>query len=87
MVWWYELAIDRGALIAYVAADSPADKAGLEAKDVIVSLDGKKTSTAEELIQAIHASQIGQEVEIVFWRGDTENTTYATLIESPPPWE
>ncbi len=87
MVWWYELAVDRGALVAYVVADSPADKAGLGEDDVIVSLDGKEISTAEELVQAIHASQIGQEVEIVFWRGDTENTTYATLIESPPPRE
>lgn len=87
MVWWSELAVDRGAFITYVVADSPAAEAGLEADDVIVSLDGKKISTAKELVQAIHASQIGQEVEIVFWRGDAENTTYATLIESPPPWE
>jgi len=87
MVLWYELAVDRGALVAYVAADSPAAEAGLEAEDVIVSLDGKETSTAKELVQAIHASQIGQEVEIVFWRGDTENTAYATLVKNPPPWE
>ncbi len=86
-VWWYELAVDRGAIITHVGPDSPADKAGLQPEDVIVSVDGKEISTANELIQAIHASQIGQEVKIVFWRGDTENTTYVTLSESPAPRE
>jgi len=87
IVWWYELSVDRGAFVTYVAPDSPAAKAGIQPEDVIVGLNGKKISTAEELIQAIHSSQIGQRVKIVFWRGDTENATYATLIESPPPWE
>jgi len=85
MVWWYDLGVDKGAFVTYVEPGSPADIAGLQVEDVIVSLDDGETSTATELIQAIHASQIGQEVEIVFWRGDTENTTYATLSESPPP--
>jgi hypothetical protein len=26
---------------------------------------------------------VGQEVEIVYWRGETKSTTYATLIERP----
>ena len=85
IVWWYDLAVDKGAFITFVAPGSPAGRAGLQAEDVIVSLDGKEISTANELIQEIHSSQIGQEMEIVFWRGDTENTTYTTLSESPPP--
>ena len=85
IVWWYDLAVDKGAFITFVAPGSPADRAGLQAEDVIVSLDGKEISTADGLIKAIHSSQIGQEVEIVFWRGETENTTYATLDENPPP--
>jgi len=82
---WYQLPVDKGALVTYVAPDSPAAKAGIEPEDVIVSLDDKEIATAEELIQAIHSVQIGQRVKIVFWRGDTENTSYATLTESPPP--
>ncbi|GAH85012.1 unnamed protein product, partial [marine sediment metagenome] len=68
-----------------LAPDSPADTAGLEVGDIIVSLSGEEIASAEDLIQGIHSSQIGQEMEIVFWRGETKNTTYATLIESPPP--
>jgi len=81
----YELAVDKGAFITEVAPGSPADEAGLEAEDVIVALDDQEVTTAQELVEAIHSSQIGQKVEITFWRGDTKNTTYVTLGERPPP--
>jgi len=85
MAWWYNLAVDKGAFVTYVEPGSPADEAGLTQEDVIVSLDDEEISTAQELIKGIHTRQIGQRVKIVFWRGDTKNTTYATLTESPPP--
>ena len=81
----YDLAVDEGILLTLVAEGSPANKAGLEVGDVIVSFGGEKTATAEEMIQLIHSSQIGREIEITFWRGDVENTTVAILSESPPP--
>ena len=81
----YSLAVDKGVFVTEVAPDSPADKAGINAGDVIVGFQGEEVTTAQELIQAIHSSQIGQEVEITFWQGDTKKTTEATLIESPPP--
>ncbi len=81
----YRLAVDKGTLITEVAPGSPANKAGLAVGDVIVSFADKEITTAQELIKAIHSSQIGQEVEITYWRGETKNTTHATLIERPPP--
>jgi len=81
----YELAVEEGVLLTLVAEGSPADKAGLEVGDVIASVDGKKIATAEELIRIIHKSQIGQGIEITYWRGNTENTTMITPSESPPP--
>jgi len=76
---------DKGALITYVDSDSPADKAGLEPDDVIISLNGQEISTAQGLIQAIHSCQVGQRVEITFLRDEATNITYATLTESSPP--
>ena len=84
VVFQYDLAVDKGAFITEVAPDSPADKAGIEPGDVIVSLDDQEVATAQELVQAIHSSQIGQKVKITFWRGNTKNTTDAVLVESPP---
>jgi serine protease Do len=79
----YELAIENGALIVHVAPDSPAEVAELLVGDVIVNFDGKEITNTEELIKAIHAARIGQTVEIVYWRGETESTTFATLVEKP----
>ena len=81
----YNLTVDKGAFIAYLASGSPADKARLQAEDVIVGFDDEEINMVDDLIQAIRSAKIGQEVEITFWRGKAENTTYATLIESPPP--
>jgi len=81
----YNLAVDKGALITQMAAGSPADEAGIEPGDVITEFAGKEITSADDLIEAIHSSEIGQRVEITFWRGDARNTTYATLVERPPP--
>jgi serine protease Do len=80
----YGLAVEEGTLVTEVAADSPAAEAGIQAGDVITSFEGEEITSADDLIQAIHSSEIGQKVEIIFWRGNTQNTTYATLVESPP---
>lgn len=81
----FGLTVNQGTLLTEVVPDSPADKAGLESGDVIVSFESKEIATTGDLIQAIRSTQIGQEVEIIYWRDETKNTTYATLIESPPP--
>jgi len=80
----YELAVDEGVLITQVVPDSPASRAGLAPGDVIVSVDGEKTATAEALIQILRISEIGQELELTYWRGDTQNTTRVILAERPP---
>jgi len=81
----FGLAVNQGALITEVVTNSPAAKAGLEQGDVIVSFDDKEITDIDDLIQTIRANQIGQQVKIIYWRGETKYTTYATLIESPPP--
>jgi serine protease Do len=77
------LSVDRGALIAEIVADSPAEVAGLEVGDVIIRFEDKEISNIADLIQAIRSSQIGQNVEIVFVRGEDTKTTSARLVERP----
>ncbi len=83
---YFRLGVDKGVLIRGIAVDSPAGDAGLEPGDVVVSFGDEAVTTIEEFRQAIHDSQIGQEVRITYWRGDTQGETYATLAESPPPF-
>lgn len=79
------LSVNRGVMVTQVAQGSPADRAGLIKDDVIVGIDSKEISTAQELMQAIHSAKVGQTIGITFWRGDSKKTTEAVLVENPPP--
>jgi S1-C subfamily serine protease len=81
----FDLAVSEGVLITQVVPGSPADQAGLAPGDVITGFEGKEIATTEQLIRAIHTAEVGQKVEITFWRGETENITEVILAESPPP--
>ena len=85
LVFRYELAVDKGAFITEVASGSPAEKAGIELGDVIVAMDDQEIASAQDLVEAIHSRNIGQEVKITLWRGETQNIVYATFVERPPP--
>jgi serine protease Do len=80
---YYNLSVDTGALIINITSDSPADKAGLRAGDVITEMDNEEISTTEELISAIGSHQIGDQVEIVYYRGNVQKVANATLEGSP----
>jgi serine protease Do len=77
------LSVDRGALIAEIVADSPAEAAGLQVGDIIIRFADKEIANLADLVQAIRGSQIGQDVEIVFVRGKDTKTASAQPIERP----
>jgi len=79
------LSVSKGAVITYVAPDSPAYRAGLQQLDVIIRFKGRQVTTAQDVIEAIRSSKIGEEVEITFVRGNETRTVYARLAQSPPP--
>ncbi|MBN1643291.1 MAG: trypsin-like peptidase domain-containing protein [Dehalococcoidales bacterium] len=83
--FWYQLHVSQGALITGVGSGSPAEEAGLQVKDIIVKFNGQDIITSAQLTKAIQQAEIGQEVEIVYWRGSSQYTTKATLIETPNP--
>ncbi len=85
LVWQNNLAVQEGIFVAEVLIGYPAEEAGLEAGDVIVGFNGEDIANTGDFIQALTPCQIGQKVEIVYWRGNNKITTYATLTESPPP--
>ena len=79
------LSVNKGAIITYMSPVSPAIEAELKELDVIIRFQDKDIATAEDLIQAIHSSEVGQTVKITYVRGEDTKITYATLIQSPPP--
>ncbi len=80
----YELGVESGVLITQVVDGSPADKAGLKPGDVITRFADNEIATAQDMIRAIHLSEIGQKVSVTYWRGKSEHTTEVIPIESPP---
>jgi serine protease Do len=81
----YRLSTDTGVVVGRVEQGSPAQQAGLQELDVITRFNNKEVTSAEALVQDIHNSKIGEDIEITFIRGQTEQTTTALLIESKPP--
>ena len=68
-----------GANITSVEAGSAAAKAGLKAGDVVVSVDGKRISNAEQLQAAIAAHKPGDTVTFRVTRSGSTHTFKATL--------
>jgi len=81
---FYSLSVDNGALIRGIVPGGPADKAGLKAGDVITKFGDQNISDVNALLRALYSSQIEQTIKITYWRGNTQNTTYATLTASQP---
>jgi len=67
------------ARIAEVKRGSPAEKAGLLAKDVITKINGKEVKGRKQLVETIHAHQPGETIELVIQRGEAELTIKVTL--------
>jgi len=85
VAYYNHFAVTHGAVITMVQPDSPAAKAGLRRFDVIIKYQGKDINSAPELLRALRASQIGEEVNLVYVRGKTTLTTSVQLTNSPPP--
>ena len=79
----FGLSVEEGVFVVEVVNGSPADIAGLRPEDVVVGFDGGDVEIVDDLIRAIRAARVGQEVEIVYVRGSERITTTATLIERP----
>tara|TARA_B100001123_G_scaffold219483_1_gene247640 strand:+ start:919 stop:2349 length:1431 start_codon:yes stop_codon:yes gene_type:complete len=58
----------EGALVASVSENSPADKAGIKAGDIILEFDGKKVDTMRKLPKLVAQTEVGKRVKIVIWR-------------------
>ena len=74
----------QGALVRNVESDGPADKAGVEAGDIIVKVDGKAVEKSGDLPRIIGAIKPGSKSTLqVFRRGGTQDIV-VTVGEFPP---
>ena len=69
----------EGALVASVGENSPADKAGIKAGDIILEFDGKKIDTMRTLPKVVANTKVGKSVQLKIWRNKKLITKRLTL--------
>jgi serine protease Do len=80
----FGLSGNRGALIAQVNKDSPAEKAGLKAGDVIVRFNGRGVADTSQLRNFVAASKPGSKASIVVVRNGREESVTVTIGKMAP---
>lgn len=77
------LSVSKGVLVTQVVSNGPSGLAGIRQYDVITKIDGKDVSSRDDLIKLIRNYQVGQTVEVTYWRNNTESKTSVILSEAP----
>jgi serine protease Do len=81
----FNLAVEEGALVIEVVADSPAEQGGILQGDVIVAVGDIAITNVNDLRDAIHTAEIGSKIEITYWRKGKQSKTNIILSVSPKP--
>lgn len=71
--------VEEGIAVISVEKGSPADKAGLKKGDIIVKLGGEDTGSLAEFRYELYKHDVGDKVEIEFYRNDKIQKTTITL--------
>ncbi len=69
MAEYYGLKDRKGVLVADVFKGDPADKAGIQAKDIILEVNGQKVETSRQLTSMIAGFKVGQTATVEIFRG------------------
>ncbi len=84
-----KLSVDYGALVRgnetgpAVISGSPAEKAGIQAEDVIIEINGKKIDSEEALGITLQKYSVNEEVSLTVMRGTEKLTLKVILGERP----
>jgi serine protease Do len=69
----------RGALVASVAENSPSEKAGIKAGDIILEFNGVRINQMKELPAIVAKTKVGKNVKVKIWRNQREFTKNVLL--------
>jgi S1-C subfamily serine protease len=74
---------DRGVLVRRVESNSPAERAGLKANDVIVQFNRQDVLGVLQLTRLVNETPAGRSVDIVIRRDNLEQTLRVTSERAP----
>jgi len=76
---------DRGVLVRSVEANSPAEKAGIKANDVITQFNRQEVTGVLQMQRMVNETPVGRAVDVVVRRDKIEQTLKVTSEKSPFP--
>jgi S1-C subfamily serine protease len=78
-------AVKQGAVVRDVTSDSPAQKAGLKAGDVVTAIDGKAVDSPQALAETVASHKPGDQITLSVQRDNSTNPVEVkvTLGENP----
>jgi serine protease Do len=65
---YFHLSSEQGILVVHVDTDSPAAKAGIQAGDIVLKIDGKSVADEEDLRRAVDGLEAGKEASLTVQR-------------------
>jgi S1-C subfamily serine protease len=77
------LNLENGIEISKVYKDSPAEAAGLQDEDIILSFAGKEIHNTEDLIKLVRGQKVGDQVEVEYLREGKRNKVQVKLGPGP----
>ncbi len=83
----FKLDSTNGVVVVQVEPGSPADKAGLQVGDVILSYNGKTIDEGNMLPRLVGATKPGEQAKLDVWRKGERRSVSATVGEMPASTE
>ncbi len=81
----FKLTESKGALVSDVKEDSPADKGGLTAGDVIIKYQDKPVADGVALQRLVTKTAVGTKASVIVIRDGDEKQLEITICEMPEP--
>jgi putative serine protease PepD len=81
----YGLAVKSGALVRFVSPNSPAEKGGLKAGDIVTKIGDVSVGSVADVFAGIRAVRIGQTVPVEVVRNNQTQTLQVTLGSDAAP--
>ncbi len=75
--------VPQGAYIQQVLSGTPAEKAGIQAGDIITKIDGQSVTSQNTISDEVAKKKVGDTVTLEVWSNGNLRTVTATLVESP----
>ena len=80
---YYNLPIDRGAIVTEVWSDSPAEEAGMQKGDIVIGFEDKAIESVEDLAREVQKKRIGEKARVLLLRGGQKLIADLTLGTTP----